>query len=169
MGTSSQRAWPRAELFDTGKGEVVPGSQVLWLGWPIKHRQDVKVLFQGKGLEDKLDPVLVLGGDGPSAVGIIGVAIREPWALHCPIGTLQLERAVLAWEREREQFSAARRTPRRFQRDRNNMLENHEPAFPSTSSGPALCLAQRRGRWVTDTKYKCAAPCTVQVTTCASW
>lgn len=90
-----------------GQEGVVPGSQVLWLGWPIKHRQDVKVLLQGKGLEHKLDPVLVLCGDGPRAVGVIGVAIREPRALNGAIGTLQLEGAVLAWEREREPFNIA--------------------------------------------------------------
>lgn len=59
--------------------------------------------------------MLVLRGDGPCAVGIIGVAVREPWALHCPIGALQLECAVLAWKRKRKQFSVARRTPRSFQ------------------------------------------------------
>lgn len=69
--------------------------------------------------------MLVLRGDGPRAVGVVRVAIREPRALHRPIGTLQLERAVLACEREREQFSAARRTPRSFQRERSNVLENH--------------------------------------------
>lgn len=49
--------------------------------------------------------MLVLCGDGPRAVGVIGVAIREPGALNCPVGTLQLERAVLTWEREREEVS----------------------------------------------------------------
>lgn len=106
-----------------GGGEV-PGSQVLWLGQPIKHRQDIKVLLQGKGLEHKLDPVLVLRGDGPCAVGVIGVAIREAWALHGAIGTLQLERAVLAWERERAQFSTARRTRRLFQGDESRVLKD---------------------------------------------
>lgn len=93
---------------------MVPRTQILRLGWTIKHRQDIKVLFQGKGLEHKLDPVLLFRGDGPRAVGIIGVAIWEPWALNCPIGTVQLERAVLAWERETEQFRIARITPRSF-------------------------------------------------------
>lgn len=96
MGSSSQQAWPGPSCLLWGRGQVVPGSQVLWLRWAIKHRQDIKVFFQGEGLEDELDPVLVLCGDGPRAVGIIGVAVREPWALNCPIGTLQLERAVLA-------------------------------------------------------------------------
>lgn len=147
---------------------MVPGSQVLWLGWAIKHRQDIEVLFQGEGLEDELDPVLVLRSDGPRAVGIVGVAIREPWALNCPIGTLQLERAVLAWEREREQFRAARRTVRRFQRHRSNVLRNHKLAHPCVSSGPASCLAQREGRWTMDTECKHGVPCTVQVIKCAS-
>lgn len=93
---------------------MVPHTQILWLGWTIKHRQDIKVLFQGKGLEHKLDSVLLFCGDGPRAVGVIGVAIWEPWALNCPIGTVQLERAVLAWERETEQFRIARITPRSF-------------------------------------------------------
>lgn len=126
-----------------GRGQVVPGAQVLRLGWAIEHRQDVEVLFQGKGLEDELDPVLVLRGDGPSAVGVIGVAVWEPRALNCPIGTLQLECAVLAWGREREQVSVTRGKPRSFQRNGTNVLENHEPIFPSVSSGPALCLVQR--------------------------
>lgn len=129
-----------------GHGEegVIPGSQVLWLGWPIKHRQDVKVLLQGEGLEHKLDPMLVLRCDGPRAVGVIGVAIREPWALNGAIGTLQLERAVLAWERERGLFSMARRTLRISQRDGSSVLEAHEPPLPSVSSGPAH--AQCRGK-----------------------
>lgn len=121
---------------------MVPGSQVLWLGWAIKHRQNIEVLLQGEGLEDELDPVLVLCGDSPRAVGVIGVAVWKPWALNCPIGTLQLERAVLAWEREREQFSVAWRTPRSFQRDRSTVLENHEPAFPSASAMPAQLLSE---------------------------
>lgn len=96
---------------------MVPGAQVLRLGWAIEHRQDVEVLFQGKGLEDELDPVLVLCGDGPSAVGVIGVAVWEPRALNCPIGTLQLKCAVLAWRekgsrsvRPEESLEASRET-----------------------------------------------------------
>lgn len=127
---------------------MVPGSQVLWLGWAIKHRQDIEVLFQSEGLEDELDPVLVLRSDGPRAVGIVGVAIREPWALNCPIGTLQLERAVLAWERQR------RRTVRCFQRYRSNVLRDHKLALPCASSGPVSCVAQREGRWTADTECK---------------
>ena len=127
---------------------MIPGSQVLWLGRPIKHRQDVKILLQGKGLEHKLDPVLVLRGDGPRAVGVIGVAIREPRALNGAIGTLQLERAVLAWERERELFSRARRTLRISQRDGSSVLEDHEPPLTSVSSGPAhaRCRGKEGGR-----------------------
>lgn len=79
--------------------------------------------------------MLVLRGDGPCAVGIIGVAIREPWALHCPIGTLQLECAVLAWRRKRKQFRVARRTPRSFQEV--EVLYPREPSvtFPSAPCG----------------------------------
>ena len=117
-----------------GQEGVVPGSQVLWLGWPIKHRQDVKVLLQGKGLEHELDPVLVLCGDGPRAVGVIGVAIREPRALNGAIGTLQLEGAVLAWEREREPFIMARRTLRLCQRDGRDVLDDCEAPFPGAPS-----------------------------------
>lgn len=140
-----------------GRGQVVPGSQVLRPGWAIKHRQDIEVLFQGEGLEDELDPVLIPCGDGPCAVGIIGVAVWEPWALHCPIGALQLERAVLACEREREQFSVAKRSPRSFLRDRSNALEDHEPTVPSMSSGPAPRSSQREGKWVIDTECACCA------------
>lgn len=124
-----------------GQEGVVPGSQVLWLGWPIKHRQDVKVLLQGKGLEHKLDPVLVLCSDGPRAVGVIGVAIRESRALNGAIGTLQLEGAVLTWEREREPFSMASSTLRLCQRDGRNVLNDREAPFPDAPS-------RRRGRGV---------------------
>lgn len=69
--------------------------------------------------------MLVLRSDGPRAVGIIGVAVREPWALHCAIGTLKMECAVLAWKREREKFSEATRTSQKFPRGGSTMLKNH--------------------------------------------
>lgn len=83
--------------------------------------------------------MLVLCSDGPRAVGIIGVAIREPWALNGAIGTLQLEGAVLAWEREREPFSMARRTLRLCQREGCDVLDDREAPFPGVPS-------RRRGR-----------------------
>jgi hypothetical protein len=52
--------------------------------------------------------VLVLRGDGPRAVGVVRVAVREPWALHCAIGTLKVECAVLAWKRERAKGQCGR-------------------------------------------------------------
>lgn len=125
---------------------MVPCPKVLCLGWPIKYRQDVKVLFQGKGLEHELNPVLVVCGDGPRAVGIIGVAIREPWALHCPIGTLKLERAVLAWERERRKFSVARKL-QVFPRAGSTVSKNHH--FTEHFLWAALGTTPREGRPVT--------------------
>lgn len=143
-----------------GEGEVVPGSQVLWPGWAIKHRQDVKVLLQSKGLEHKLDPVLVLRGDRPRAVGVIGVAIREPWALDCPIGTLQLECAVLAWERERERFSTTGRMPTSFHGDGHVVSKNHYPSLQLLHRG------QQEERRVTDTECELLVPCAVLVIKC---
>ena len=52
--------------------------------------------------------MLVLRGDGPRAVGVVRVAVREPWTLHCAIGTLKVECAVLAWKRERAKGQCGR-------------------------------------------------------------
>lgn len=69
--------------------------------------------------------MLVLCGDGPCAVGIIGVAVREPWTLHGAIGTLEMECAVLAWKRERKKVSVAIRTSKKFLRGGSTMSKIH--------------------------------------------
>lgn len=87
--------------------------------------------------------MLILRGDGPRAVGIIGVAVREPGALHCAVGTLKMGCAVLAWKREREKFSEATRTSQEFPGGGSTVLKNHHftEGFLWTALGLAPSLS----------------------------
>lgn len=50
-------------------------------------------------MEGQLDPVALPGEDDPGAVGVVGVAVREPGALDGAVGALDQASTGLTWER----------------------------------------------------------------------
>lgn len=82
-----------------GQSPHSPHFQVALLQLPVVHRQDVEVLLQREGVEGQLDPVALPGEDDPGAVGVVGVAVREPGALDGAVGALHEASAALAWRR----------------------------------------------------------------------
>lgn len=79
---------------------ALPHFQVPLLELSIIDRQNIKILFQSKGVEGQLYPVALSRDDDPGAVGVVGVAVRKARALDGAIGTLHQAPAGLAWERK---------------------------------------------------------------------
>ena len=78
----------RATSSVTGRADTLPHFQIALLELSIIHWQNIEVLFQSKGVEGQLYPIALPRDNDPGAVGIVGVAMGEPWALDGAIGTL---------------------------------------------------------------------------------
>ena len=72
----------------TGRADTLPHFQIALLELSIIHWENIEVLFQSKCVEGQLYPIALPRDDDPGAVGIVGVAVGEPWALDGAIGTL---------------------------------------------------------------------------------
>ena len=78
----------RATWSVTGRANTLPHFQIALLELSIIHWQNIEVLFQSTGVEGQLYPIALTRDNDPGAVGVVGVAMGEPWALDGAIGTL---------------------------------------------------------------------------------